>query len=276
MNDPADRGVFLLDNFISMKQKAFAQHIARLAEEDESIIGLAAAGSWITDEMDEYSDLDLVLFTSEKISGDPERMRRYAERFGTLLSTFTGDHVGEPRLLICLYDDPFLHVDIKFLTANELNERIEDPVILLDKTGELKEILNRTAPVPPIDSFQWIEDRFWVWIHYLAARLGRAEYFECIDGLTYIRSRVLGPLLHLKYQRSPRGVRRLEKIAAESDLAVLKQTVPGYDRAEIVRAIEKTAEIYKSLRAKLFTPDVELQTEAEKRALNYLGDLEWN
>ena len=201
MNDPADRGVFLLDNFISMKQKAFAQHIARLAEEDESIIGLAAAGSWITDEMDEYSDLDLVLFTSEKISGDPERMRRYAERFGTLLSTFTGDHVGEPRLLICLYDDPFLHVDIKFLTANELNERIEDPVILLDKTGELKEILNRTAPVPPIDSFQWIEDRFWVWIHYLAARLGRAEYFECIDGLTYIRSRVLGPLLHLKYQR---------------------------------------------------------------------------
>jgi hypothetical protein len=31
-----------------------------------------------------------------------------------LLVGFTGEHVGEPRVLICLYGPPVLHVDLKF------------------------------------------------------------------------------------------------------------------------------------------------------------------
>ncbi len=257
-------------------QKTFARKVLQIANADEKIIGLAVAGSWINDELDEYSDLDLVLITREKISNDIGKMRSYAEKFGKLLSSFTGEHVGEPRLLICLYDDPLLHVDIKFLIPEELRKRIEDPVILLDKTGELKDIIRNSSPVYDVDSFQWMEDRFWVWIHYLAARLGRGEYFECIDGLTYIRSRVLGSLIHLKYERRPRGVRRMENLIRDTELSLLKETVPSYDRAEIVRAIERTSQVYKDLRAGSFPPEVELRLEAERKALAYLGDLEWN
>ncbi len=60
-------------------------------------------------------------------------MMAYAKRLGHFLSGFTGEHVGEPRVLICLYDNPLLHVDIKFLTLEELHPRVETPVVLLDK-----------------------------------------------------------------------------------------------------------------------------------------------
>ncbi|NRS94850.1 hypothetical protein DFH40_002566 [Clostridium beijerinckii] len=41
---------------------------------------------------------------------------KIAESLGTLLSAFTGEHVGEPRLLICLCEPELLHVDLKFVS----------------------------------------------------------------------------------------------------------------------------------------------------------------
>ncbi|MDQ3277872.1 MAG: nucleotidyltransferase domain-containing protein, partial [Bacteroidota bacterium] len=87
-----------------MVQKDFAQKIVEIVKEDAAVIGVAVAGSWLTDEMDEFSDLDLILVTAEKLGGDKTQMLAYAARFGQLLSGFTGEHVGEPRVLICLYD----------------------------------------------------------------------------------------------------------------------------------------------------------------------------
>ncbi|HRO71821.1 MAG TPA: nucleotidyltransferase domain-containing protein, partial [Chitinophagaceae bacterium] len=106
-----------------MIQKQFADKITRILKDDPSVMGLAAAGSWMTNELDEYSDLDLVLVTKHRVSGDTNLMLSYAERFGKLLAGFTGEHVGEPRVLICLYDNPLLHVDIKFLVPDELDQR---------------------------------------------------------------------------------------------------------------------------------------------------------
>jgi hypothetical protein len=97
-----------------MIQKAFADRVSINLQEDKAIIGLAAAGSWLTNEIDEFSDPDLIVVTKEKITDSKAKMLAYAKSFGNLLSGFTGEHVGEPRVLICLYDDPLLHVDIKF------------------------------------------------------------------------------------------------------------------------------------------------------------------
>ncbi len=97
-----------------MIQEDFAAKVVKIVENDPAFIGLAVAGSWISHEIDEYSDLDLVLITKDKIGGDKVKMLDQAKRFGDFISGFTGDNVGEPRLLICLYDNPLLHVDIKF------------------------------------------------------------------------------------------------------------------------------------------------------------------
>jgi hypothetical protein len=102
-----------------------------------------------------------------------------------LLSAFTGEHVGEPRLLICLYDNPLLHVDIKFVTLEEFGTRVETPVILFDRNSQLKQVINQTTAIFPYPDFQWIEDRFWTWVHYAALKIGRGEYFEAIDFFGY-------------------------------------------------------------------------------------------
>lgn len=65
-----------------MIQKEFAQKATKILESDDNVIGLAAAGSWITDEIDEFSDLDLILVTQEKVSHDKGLMLDYARKLG--------------------------------------------------------------------------------------------------------------------------------------------------------------------------------------------------
>ena len=84
--------------------------------------------------------MDLVLVTKKKIGGDKERMLDYARSFGDFISGFTGEHVSETRLLVCLYDNPFLHVDIKFLTLPEFYSRVENPVVLFERNMSRPEI----------------------------------------------------------------------------------------------------------------------------------------
>jgi hypothetical protein len=167
-------------------------------QQDSEALGLAAGGSYASGELDAYSDLDLVLITTQPIAPDLEKMRAYASRLGTMLASFRGDHVGEPRLLIALYDDPLLHVDIKFLTPSEFFGRVENPLILWERDGALSAIMQQSEPHFPDFDFQWAEDRFWIWVHYAALKIGRGEYFEAMDFLAFVRNTVLGPLLHLK------------------------------------------------------------------------------
>jgi hypothetical protein len=246
-----------------MIQKEFANNVVEIVNKDPNVIGLAVAGSWIIDELDEYSDLDLILITKEK-------MIAYAKGFGNFISGFTGEHVGEPRVLICLYDDPLLHVDIKFLTLPEFEDRIENPIVLFERDNQLTNIIKTTKADWPQPDFQWIEDRMWTWVHYIASKAARGEYFECIDGLGFIRARVLAPLLQIKSKTIVRGLRKVESKLTLSDLEDLKITVPQYNKTSVLKALDNTIGIYKMLRRKLFTDKVQLQDLAEKRAVAYL------
>ncbi len=120
-------------------------------------------------------------------------MLQYAKSFGDLISGFTGEHVDEPRVLICLYDNPLLHVDIKFLTLPELYDRVENPAVLFERNKQLSEIIKLTNAVWPQPDFQWIEDRFWTWVHYACLKIGRGELMEAFDFLSFLRMTVLSP-----------------------------------------------------------------------------------
>ena len=82
----------------------FIGKIRAEVEGDRRVIALLAGGSYIHGGFDAYSDLDFVVVTDEEAhAGMLATRREFAARLGTLLSAFTGEHVGEPRLLICLY-----------------------------------------------------------------------------------------------------------------------------------------------------------------------------
>ncbi len=256
-----------------MFQQAFAAHAAIIAEDDHSIQGLAVAGSWLTQELDEFSDLDLMLITKEKVGGDKEKMIAYANKFGKLLNGFTGEHVGESRLLICLYDAPLLHVDIKFITPDELKTRVENPFLLFDRDGSLQQIIDSTSYQFPHPDHQWIEDRFWTWVHYALLKIGRGEYMEAHDFLAFLRMVVFGPLLHIKNNNLPKGVRKVETTLAAEDFNQLQQTLAVNNKESLFAALDQSVQLYRSLRNKLFTADTVLQQQTEEAVMKYFEEM---
>ena len=254
-------------------QKQFADNVVEAVRGDENVVGVAVAGSWLTNEIDAFSDLDLIVITKEKISGDRSKMLNYASRFGHFLSGFTGEHVGEPRVLICLYDNPLLHVDIKFVTAGEFGQRIETPIILLDKDGQLKSILEQTAPKFPYPDYQWIEDRFWIWVHYALLKIGRGEYVEAFDFFGFLRMVVFGPLLHIKNENLPRGVRKVETQLAPADFVQLYKTLPAYSSTALLNSLQHSVILYRHLRHELFSAEVSLQSATEEKVMDYFRQI---
>ncbi|MGO4540990.1 nucleotidyltransferase domain-containing protein [Paenibacillus sp. 2TAB19] len=235
--------------------------------QDRRVRGLLAGGSMMTNTMDEYSDLDLIIVYDSAYQEQIMNQRLLiAEGLGKLLSGFTGEHVGEPRVVICLYGPEPLHVDLKFVTLEELEIRIENPLILWEKDQEISKIFNETSPSHPYPNSQWIEDRFWVWIHYGATKLGRGEWFELIDHITFIRSVVLGPLVLMRNGQLPRGVRKLEQYGI-SEIEELKKTIPLHGFESCYHALKSTIHLYQRLRQH---SDVLIKEEAEHVAIAYL------
>lgn len=232
--------------------------------------GVAAGGSFISGVMDAHSDLDLVVVSLPELAQDVLRdATDLARRLGPLLAGFPGDHVGELRLLICLYGPPLLHVDFKFLSTDELSHRVEDPRILWDRRGLVRAALSTGQGVYPPPRFQWMEDRFWVWAHYIADKIGRGELFEAVDGLTFVRARVLGPLLLSEAGVQPNGVRRIET-SAPGEVERLRRTVPAHDRASCQAALRATVDLYTDLRERVAPPTLVRRTDAERAVRDFL------
>ncbi|MBD0384215.1 nucleotidyltransferase domain-containing protein [Paenibacillus sedimenti] len=249
----------------------FIEETKMKLSQDDRFIALLAGGSMLKGTMDEYSDLDLVLVYEPEYRETimTERIQ-IAERLGSLLSGFTGEHVGEPRLVICLYGPPPLHVDLKFVTPSELEQRIENPLILWERGSEAVRRMRNTQPSYPELNVQWIEDRFWVWVHYGATKLGRGELFEFIDLITYIRRAVLGPMIATIHGQQPNGVRKLEFFAAKVTEELVK-TIPLHHAESCYQSLLTSIQIYKRLRSDF--QDLHLRREAESVAVDYLNEV---
>ena len=189
-----------------------------------------------------------------------------------MLSAFSGEHVGEPRVFICLYGPPLLHVDLKFVSLTDVAERVEDPEILWERDGRLTEALRGGEARYPARDLQWIEDRFWTWIHYGACKIGRGELFEAHDMLAFLRAQVLGPLMLQTVDARPTGVRRLEQ-AAPGWAREMEATVAEYEPRSTALALREAAQIYRALRGAAATPDLAVRRDAEAAAMAYLDGI---
>lgn len=246
--------------------REFMRGAVRRLAEDPRLVGLAAGGSFRTNTLDDYSDLDFVVVVDPAVWPDILDEREAIVRpLGQLLGAFTGEHVGEPRLLVTLFGPPLLHVDFKFIRPEDLGVRVEDPVILFERNAAITRGLAGTTARFPVADPQWIEDRFWIWVHYVGTKIGRGELFEAIDALAFLRGRVLGPPLLEAAGVMPAGVRRLDT-AAGPHLPALLQTAAGYDRQHIVDGLRATVALYRTLRPS----GVARRDAAESEALRYL------
>jgi predicted nucleotidyltransferase len=260
-----------LDRQLTHPQRTFLEQGVMNLQKDPRIVGVAIGGSFLLDEMDAFSDLDLVLYFQadkyEKILNERESLAR---GMGDLLESFTGEHVGEPRLLICVYGPPLLHVDLKFVSLDDIEDKVENPVVLWERDTALSKILHKTEASFPQPNPEWIEKRVWVWVHYTATKIGRGELFEAIEALGFLRNRVLGPLLLKKYGKRPQGQRKLEQVISPEELEIMKACIPGYSAESCRSALKNVIILYRSLRG------MKPGKAIERLACEYLDEVKTN
>ena len=257
---------------IQASQKAFVDHAVSSLSADRRIAGIAAAGSYADDSMDEFSDVDLIIAVEAEHHAEVmgERLE-IASRLGNLLVAFTGEHVGEPRVLISLYASPLLHADLKFVALPDLARRVDEPVVVWERDERLSRILAASAGSYPCPEFQWVEDRFWVWVHYAATKIGRGEFFEALDFLSFLRGKVLAPLGLRELGMRPSGVRKIEMVAPSLSRE-LEDTIGGHDRNSLLLALQACIAIYRRLRS-AEAHNVASRSDAEDAAVEFLREL---
>ncbi|MBL0897248.1 MAG: nucleotidyltransferase domain-containing protein [Reyranella sp.] len=228
---------------------AMLEKIVAAMPADARFEALLGTGSMAYGGFDEESDLDLLLLVRPDMQATVMAERRaFAAGMGDLLACFTGEHVGEPRLLICLYGPPPLHVDLKFVAANDPGSFAERPLLLWARDpGALKRRIEELEIKPAGRTAQWFEDRTWLWLHYSATKLRRGELFEAMSGLDFFRDVVLGPMLRRNAGERPRGLRRIETRPGARDR--LLPTLARYDRVAIAWALRGSVALYMELRA---------------------------
>ena len=217
---------------------------------DQRFDALLIGGSYIHGGLDEHSDLDFVIVVEDDSYAEVMASRfAFADTLGKLVSAFTGEHVGEPRLLICLYGPPLLHVDLKFVLAADLDRQIERRAVLFARAPAAIERRVRDGSVEwPNLTSEWFEARAWIWLHYAATKLARGELYEAIGMLGFFREQILGPLLCRRAGRNQRGVRRLEAFGLDGH-GRLAATIARHEASSVRNAIEAAIELYLDLRA---------------------------
>jgi len=237
------------------------------------LVGIAAGGSFATGQMDEFSDLDLLLIVEDERHAEVmEERPAIAGSLGPLLTSFSGEHVGQPRLLQCLYGPPLIHVDFVFDTMGEASERVEKQVVLWERDEILSKALNLKNPHYFFTPMQWHEDRFWVWVHKAAGAIGRGEILEAIEYLGFLRNRVLAPLVWSARGKRPRGLRGVENVVSKYAKG-LRATVAGYNAKQCLIALRATVKLYCRLRqAERNKPEYRVEAEGAVRA--YLDEIE--
>lgn len=228
----------------------FLDRVLNAVVADERFSALLIGGSYIHGGLDEHSDLDFVVVVEDESYEDVMASRMaFAEALGSFISAFPGDHVGEPRLLICLYGPPLLHVDLKFVIASDLDHQIERRKILFARDPAAIEMRVQAGSIewPDLPS-EWFEARAWIWLHYAATKLARGELYEAIGMLGFFREQILGPMLYRRAGRSQRGVRRLESLGLDAQ-GQLTATVARHEAASVGTAIKACIDLYLHLRA---------------------------
>lgn len=229
---------------------AFLENAKCIISVDSRFHTLLAGGSLVHGSMDEFSDLDFVLLVEDTAYKQVLASRlEIAGKLGHLLSAFTGEHVGEPRLLICLYGPELLHIDLKFITMADLDKLVERPLVLWSRDQAAVEHKLDCAEIAwPNRDPDWFEARAWIWLHYGAARALRGELLEAIGMLAFFREQILGPMLHRRSGRPQRGVRRFETYSPDH-AKQLAATVARPEIESVKACLAEAIQLYLSLRA---------------------------
>ncbi len=239
---------------------------------------MAIAGSFVDGSPDEYSDLDLrVVLANGSFERVFPRREEFARACGPLVAAFKGEHVGEPQLLITLYDD-LVHVDYLFTELADAPKRNDGRKVqvLWQRDPGVSEKLSQPYTADPAADLAYMEARMWTWTWYIQSKILRGELWEAVSGLAFVRDEVLFRLLAMSQGMRYRGARFAEQIIGTHADAVAR-TLGPLDKGSVLEALRATVHLYIELADPLLERyGVELAHSARKTALSALeAGLSW-
>ena len=209
---------------------------------------MAIAGSFVDGTPDEYSDLDLrVVVRDGALERVFARRAEVASNSGPLIAAFTGEHVGEPQLLITLYED-LVHVDFLFVALAEAAERNlgRQVQVLWERTPEVSAALSHPYVADPIADLNYVEARIWTWTWYIQSKILRGELWEAVSALNFVRDVALFRLLALEHGVRFRGARHVQELLGEH-AATFAQTQAVVEQSALLKALRATVRLYLEL-----------------------------
>jgi hypothetical protein len=220
----------------------------RVGVDEADVIGMAIAGSFVDGAPDIYSDLDLrVVLANGSFERVFPRREGFARACGPLVAAFTGEHVGEPQLLITLYDD-LVHVDFLFTELADAPDKNEGRKahVLWQRDPGVSEALSRPHVADPAADLAYVEARMWTWAWYIQSKILRGELWEAVSGLGSVRDWVLFRLLAMSQEIRYRGARFAEESVGEHAAAVAG-TLGTLDKESLLEALRAAVRLYLEL-----------------------------
>lgn len=246
----------------------FLNRTVSLAEKDPRIVGVALHQE--SDQEKEFTTSELVLVCQpdsfEELSAD---LIGVAEALGPMMLAYEHSKGAGERELSCLYDEPLQRIDLRLLPLDNLSE-IHHPQVLWDRDEQFRLALAARRDPPPSLNLQWMEDRFWLWLHSAATALKEGAVFEAHHLMSCMRSRILAPLVLKKEGMNlTGGLHELEKSDGEN-LSSLRATVPLYDARSCEISLREAAKLYVDLRETLAPADLVRHRRAEMAVMRHL------
>ena len=234
------------------RHRSKVEAAVRAGLENADVVAMAVAGSFAVGNADEFSDVDLRFYVAETaVDRTVRAIPALAASCGTVIASFSGEHVGAPTLTIVLYDD-LVHVDFDVLSSAAAAEHGAGlPVRVVWDRGGVSDRLPGDGRPDVAGDLRWIEDRMWTWCWYIQSKILRGELYEALDGLQYVRDRVLFRLLAFERGTRPAGARRVEAALGDRREA-FSATIPfAHDPAAVLSALRAEIGLYLELSAPL-------------------------
>lgn len=263
----------------------FLVHLEEVLKTDEQVLGLVTNRTWKPNKMGEFSELNIALVTNESISQATHQMLAYAQKIGNCLSAHTLEHMGKPFMLSCLFADPFLRVNISFVTPESLHFiEIEEPILRFERNNSSQKSLSEALETRSLLDGQWYEDRFWLWIYDALTEIGNDRYLQAADRIAFVRTVVFMPLLTYENSRFSPLPSIKKRVSEKNNL--LNVDNPGdqleslltsprtLEASSLLNYLKEMVELYRLLRIHLFHERLSYQTTTEEITMNYFEKIE--
>lgn len=167
----------------------FVKRVVSQIKTDDRFTGMALGGSWLDKRLDEFSDLDIYLIMADHRTLSFIEKKKILGQWGKILCFYPDSN--DKNVSVCLYNfkQQLLHVDCKWIDLIGFRKRVENQEIVIDKDGMLSKcLIDFPSEGYEIPDLELNEMRFWTWMHYVLAKIGRGEIFEACSYLCEVRS----------------------------------------------------------------------------------------